>query len=96
MNNHPFSFDGGEILTVMGATWFVSYLYYELIDKTHKNWQLVKTHEMRKSNFLKSRSYHKFWLEQVLSMSNEKLNTNKIKIDANETKRMAKELLSII
>lgn len=96
MNNHPFSFAGGEILTMMGATWFVSYSYYEKIDKTHTNWQLVKTANMRKSKYLNSRNYHKFWLEQVLSMDEDRLNTNTLQIDAYETKRMASELLAIM
>lgn len=96
MNNHPFSFAGGEILTMMGATWFVSYSYYEKIDKTHTNWQLVKTANMSKSKYLNSRNYHKFWLEQVLSMDEDRLNTNTLQIDAYETKRMASELLAIM
>ena len=41
--NHDFNFDGGEYLTSMGATWFVSYSFHSLRDKTHKNWERVKT-----------------------------------------------------
>ncbi len=33
MASHNFSFEGGEILTGMGASWFVSYAYYQHIDK---------------------------------------------------------------
>ena len=33
MTSHAFNFEGGEDLTAMGATWFVSYSYYEYIDK---------------------------------------------------------------
>lgn len=29
MGAHNFSFEGGEILTGMGASWFVSYAYYK-------------------------------------------------------------------
>ena len=29
MSAHNFPFEGGEILTGMGASWFVSYAYYE-------------------------------------------------------------------
>ena len=32
MGAHNFSFEGGEILTGMGASWFVSYAYYEKVD----------------------------------------------------------------
>ena len=38
MASHNFAFEGGEILTGMGASWFVSYAYYEKVDPTHKNW----------------------------------------------------------
>ena len=33
MGSHNFSFEGGEILTGMGASWFVSYAYYQHINK---------------------------------------------------------------
>ena len=38
MARHTFSFLGGEDLTTMGATWFVSYAYYKYVDSSHKNW----------------------------------------------------------
>ena len=31
---HPFNFDGGEELSHMGATWFVSFAYYTLLTQT--------------------------------------------------------------
>lgn len=57
---HEFNFRGGEILTGMGATWFVSYAYYENIDNNHINWKKVKTYSNRKSTYYKSREYHEF------------------------------------
>ena len=33
MANHHFSFAGGELLSKIGAAWFVSYAYYDKIDK---------------------------------------------------------------
>ena len=46
---HSFAFEGGEDLTTMGATWFVSYCYYDKIDPTHKNWKKVETHTVGKA-----------------------------------------------
>ena len=48
---HPFNFDGGEELSHMGATWFVSFAYYTYVDRTHKVWENVKTYVSRRSIF---------------------------------------------
>lgn len=50
---HNFTFEGGEILTGMGASWFVSYAYYEKIDRNHKNWAKVSTTQPRLSKYNK-------------------------------------------
>lgn len=91
---HSFSFEGGEILTKMGATWFVSYSYYVYIDKTHLNWKKVKTFSSRASIFESSKKFHKFWLERVLEMDDERLKTNTIEVKPLMTKQMAKALLN--
>ncbi len=96
MSSHPFSFLGGDILADMGATWFVSYSYYDKIDSSHCNWNKIKSVEMRKSVYNKSKSYHKNWLQEVLSMNPLKLKTNKIGLDPNATKAMAKKLLEVL
>lgn len=88
---HPFNFKGGDILSKMGATWFVSYAYYLYIDKSHINW---KKYSNRIVIFISSKSYHQFWLTQVLHMNNRKLNTNKMGLDAILTKQMATKLLN--
>jgi hypothetical protein len=88
---HVYNFDGGEKLTSMGATWFVSYLYHKKIDKNHVKWEKFAS---RRSTFEGTEMYHKDWLEHVLNMSDEKLNTNDIGLKAPEIKRMAKELLA--
>jgi hypothetical protein len=93
---HPFDFDGGEELTTMGATWFVSYAYYTFIDDTHMNWQRVKTHQSRASVFKHTRQYRRYWLERVLEMDNDRLNKNEIEVEAERTKEMARELLKVI
>lgn len=94
MAAHNFNFDGGEILTGMGATWFVSYAYYEKIDKNHRNWKKVSTAQTRLSRYNKSKQYHKAWLQEVVVMNPANLNKNTIGLNASQTVAMAKELLA--
>lgn len=96
MASHNFSFEGGEILTGMGASWFVSYAYYQKIDRTHKNWDRVATTQPRISKFNKGAEYHKAWLQEVIYMNPANLNKNTIGLTAEETKRMARELLAVL
>ena len=91
---HPFNFDGGEELSHMGATWFVSFAYYTHVDRTHRIWESVKTSGSRRSIFNRTNGYHKYWLNQVLAMENTRLNTNSLGITGAETKRMAREILA--
>lgn len=93
-NTHPFSFLGGEELAQMGATWFVAYCYHRHIDYGYTAWKRVKTASMRRTVYERNEKYHAYWLRQVLSMDDARLNTNRMKINARDTKRMARELLS--
>ncbi len=95
MASHNFSFEGGEILTKISASWFVSYAYYERIDKSHRNWERVSTIPLRLSRYNKGRAYHKAWLNKVLAMNPAKLDKNTIGLDATQIKAMAKEILKI-
>lgn len=95
MEGHEFNLEGGAMLTQMGATWFVSYAYYEKIDNTHLNWKKVSTTQTRISTYNRSRYYHKYWLQEVVRMNETKLNRNSILLSAAETKVMAKRLLEI-
>ena len=91
-----FSFNGGEKLSRMGASWFVSYCYYDLIDKNHNNWNKIsseKSKSSRKSIYNNSKEFHKFWLEQILKMEAEKLNKNLIELESNQIKTMAQYCL---
>ena len=90
---HPFNFWGGEELSHIGATWFVSYAYYDKIDSNHKAWLGVKTAFSRASVYRRTEKYHEFWLEQVLKMDDLNLNKNTLKLHAQTTKRMAQILL---
>ena len=93
MAAHNFNFEGGDILTGMGASWFVSYAYYEKIARTHRNWDRVATTQPRISKYNKGRKYHEYWLKEVLAMNPANLNKNTIGLKAEETQRMAKYLL---
>lgn len=90
---HCFYFEGGDILSKIGASWFVSYLYCIRIDDYHRNWELVSTANVRASSFCESKQYHKLWLKEILKMNPAKLNTNTIDLSADEVKKMASELL---
>ena len=96
MARHSFSFDGGEKLSTMGASWFISYCWYEKVDATHLNWKKVPTFNSRKSVYNSTRKYHRYWLEQVDGMSELYLDKNKIGLSGNHVKQMAKKLLSIV
>ena len=96
MKTHDFSFDGGDILSKMGASWFVSYSYYKYIDNNHTNWSRVSTSQSRISKFNTSKSYHKYWLNQVITMNPANLSKNTIGISAIQTKSMARELLAFL
>lgn len=96
MTAHNFNFEGGEILTGIGATWFVSYAYYEKIDKNHRNQERVSTAQSRLSRYNKSKQYHKAWLQEVVAMNPANLNKNTIGLNASQTIAMAKELLAFL
>lgn len=93
MANHNFSFAGGDILSKMGATWFVSYAYHDRVDKNHRNWERVSTAASRMSRYNAGIPCHKEWLQEVLVMKDENLSKNTIGLDARQVKAMAKEIL---
>ena len=92
-NRHIFKFDGGDLLTSMGATWFVVYKYSKTINPSEFRWRCA-TQDSRISAYNRSSAYHKDFLKHVLEMSDSNLSKAKIDITPTETKQMAKELLS--
>ena len=96
MKNHTFNFPGGDILSKMGASWFISYFYYLKVDKSHDNWKRNKTCRSRINNFQKSKVFHNSFVREILNMSDAKLATNKIGLSAKEVKTMAKALSGVI
>lgn len=93
MAYYHFDFPGGDQLNEIGASWFVSYIYHERIDKSHRNWNRVKTVPYRSSIYKNSRNYHKEWLQQVDRMSPDGLGTNTIGLSGFQIKDMAREVL---
>ncbi len=93
MTSHNFLFEGGDILTGMGASWFVSYAYYQLIDKTHNNWSNISTILPRISKYNKGKDFHKIWLQKIVDMNPQNLSKNTIGLSPADIKRMANELL---
>lgn len=86
---HAFSFDGGEQLTTIGASFFVSYLYHRYVDSTHRNWESIKTRDSRISTINRTGDYHVDWLNQVGCMSEANLNKNTLGLDGAVVKKMA-------
>lgn len=93
---HCFSFAGGEELTTIGASWFVSYFYYLKIDKNHKNWDRVSTAKNRISTFNRTKYYHKSWLTEICNMEGSRLEKNTIGLSSFEVKDMAEKILAKI
>ena len=92
----PFPFAGGDKLKSIGAAWFVSYCYYDHIDKTHKNWDCVSTAKTRISTYKNSVTFHKDWLKEILNMNESGLGKNVLGLSGADIKRMATDLLPVV
>ncbi|MBD5398029.1 hypothetical protein HDR60_00790 [bacterium] len=96
MATHSYSCDDKENnLSSMGASWFVSYAYYKHKDKNHLDWQKSGKSNNNIKIFNKTKKNHKSWLKAISTMS-DKLDTNDLGIPANDVRKMAEELLSIL
>ena len=81
-------------LRTMGASWFISYAYYNLYDKSHRNWEKAKTMQPRLSSYNNgAQQYMKTWISMVLDMNCNKLKKNEIGLTSEDVKRMAQKLL---
>lgn len=90
---HSFSFEGGNELTTMGAAWFVTYCYYDKIDKSENRWSKLSTASNRMSVYRRTAGLHKSFLHRVLEMSCLKLDKNTLGLSGREVKEMARQLL---
>lgn len=93
---HTFSFEGGEQLTTIGATFFVSYLYCRHVDSTHRNWEKIKTKTSRISTITSSERHHRAWLERVGGMNDANLSKNTLGLDGGTAKAMARAILKVL
>ncbi len=93
---HVFSFEGGKQLTTIGATFFVSYLYYQYVDSTHKNWDSINTKNSRISTINRSKQHHRSWLERIGGMNNANLNKNTLGLNGAAVKKMAQAVLKAL
>ena len=85
---HTFSFDGGDKLTTIGATFFVSYLYHLYVDTNHRNWASIKTQYSRISTIKNSENYYRAWLSHIQNMSDTNLNRNSLGLEGPAIKKM--------
>lgn len=92
---HTFAFPGGEQLTTIGATFFVSYLYCLHVDSTHRSWESIKTKASRISTLISSKQFHAAWLERVGGMSDANLSKNTLGLDGAKVKAMARAILEL-
>lgn len=86
---HIFSFEGGDKLTTIGATFLVSYLYHLHVDPTHRKWASIKTQKSRINVIKRSEQYHSIWLKHIEGMSDANLNRNTLGLDSASIKKMA-------
>lgn len=93
-SSHAFAFYGGELLNKMGAAWFVSYAYHEHVDATHENWNRTATASGRIRRYNNTFSYHRYWLDKVMTMNDQNLAKNTIGLTPREIKDMANAVMS--
>lgn len=79
-----------ELLSEIGASYFVSYLYWKYINKSHKNYIKRKTSKI--GLIEKLRDDYSELLKIVLDMEERNLDRNDIGLSGKEIIRMAKEL----
>lgn len=88
--HHNYAFDGADYLVVMGSSWFISYMYYDLIDRKHQNWRRVRTYPNRSAVYRRTQEFHQTYLHEILKMDPNLLNRNAIGILGNDVIAMAK------
>ena len=93
---HVFSFEGGEQLTTIGATFFVSFLYHQYVDPAHKNWDSIKTKASRISTINRSEQHHRAWLERIGGMNDANLSKNTLGLNGTAVKKMAQAVLEVL
>ncbi len=96
-NGHDFDFEGGTILSRIGAWWFVSYAHYLYVNIEQKYWTMIiskKSLNSRIYKFKNSTQYHLLWFNEVLKMQNLDRQSNSAGIRSDEIKNMAREVIA--
>ena len=96
MAQHSFSFEYGDILSKIGATWYTSYSYCKHCDPCHESFKKVKTWQSRASQYKSNIKLEKYFIMQIATMSAEKLSTNTLGLNGIEVLRMAREVLTVL
>ncbi|MBR3810119.1 MAG: hypothetical protein IKK46_07420 [Clostridia bacterium] len=91
-----FNFAGGKELTGIGASWFVSYMYYLKVDKAHLNWQNISNPMTRASKCANNSRYHKVWIDKIADMNPNRLKRNNLGLTGNDIISMANILLPLM
>lgn len=96
----PFKCNGGEIFSNVGASFFISYLYYLKVDKNHKAWDNLESKNSKShriSLIEQSSIYYKDWIDYVTNvMIPSQLNKNEIGLSDIEVVDMAKKLVPYV
>lgn len=82
-----------ERLRTMGASWFVSYLYFKKLAPNHRAWAQAGEQRARQNAFRNSRDSHIDFLRHVIGSNPNQLNKNSIGLPGVKVIAMAEELL---
>ena len=85
--------NGMKELRRIGISWFVSYAYYDHIDRSHNKWNNTTTIALRKSCYERTRQFHAEWIHHVLDADPTRLARNTLGLSSDEVQKMAKKLL---
>ena len=95
--------DDERELRRMGCAWFVLRAYWAYVDPKERRWEGTKTLAVRKCAFRRTfdvrarngEKLHKQYLEYIIERASaERLNRNSFGLNADEVRRLAKEILS--
>ena len=95
--------DGDRELRRMGCAWFVLRAYWAYVDPKERRWERTRTLAVRKCAFRRTfdvrarngEKLHKQYLEYIIERASvERLNRNSFGLNADEVRRLAKEILS--
>ena len=97
---YPFKCNGGQILSRIGASFFISYLYYLKLDATHKAWDTFKNKSLKKTRIKlinRYSIYYKDWVNYIIDVIvPSPLQRNKIGLTDAEVVDMAKKLVHLV